>query len=204
MQQTKFFFAILFCIIFSACATHHLPEERNQATTEAESIKAPEKTAVKTIPTAFQLSGAIAVNNNGKGWNAGLSWSQQGQNSYSIRLSGPLGGKTVLISKKGSTVTYQEDNKIITANSDAELLKKKTNIQLPVNNLYYWVRGIPAPGPISFSKKDSVNNYTIIQQNGFTIEYNQYTTNSNGVMLPQKIRITKQQLTIKVVIKHWS
>lgn len=208
MQQTKFFLLAIFCIILASCAERQIPERNITKAAQTKSIENQETTAeksqAKTIPSAFKLSGAIAVNNNGKGWNAGLTWSQQAPNYYSIRLNGPLGGKTVLISKQGSTVTYQEDNKIIKARNDEELLQKKTNIHLPVNNLYYWVRGIPAPGAVTFSKKDNLNNYEIIQQNGFTIIYSQYTKNNNGVMLPRKIKITKQNLTIKVVIKDWS
>lgn len=199
MQQTKLFFSMLFCIFFISCAKHQAPEENIQQIKETE-----QKTAPKSIPAAFKLSGAIAVNNNGKGWSAALTWQQQGPNSYNIRLTGPLGGKTVLISKQGSTVTYQEGNKIIKANNESDLLAKKANINLPVHNLYYWVRGIPAPGSVSFSKKDNLNNYTMISQDGFTITYDQYSTHENGVMLPKKIKITKQNLTIKIVIKSWS
>lgn len=199
MQQTKFFLSMLLCIFFISCAKHQAPEENIQQKEQTSKTATP-----KTIPSSFKLSGAIAVNNNGKGWNAALNWSQQGPNFYNIRLTGPLGGKTVLISKQGSAVTYQEGNKIIKANNESELLAKKANINLPVSNLYYWVRGIPAPQSVSFSKKDNLNNYEMISQDGFTIIYSQYTTNENGVMLPKKIKITKQNLTIKIVIKSWS
>lgn len=205
MQQTKFFLILISCIIFTSCAKRQLPEKNITNSQQLESDKN-QNLAIKNIqaiPTSFKLSGAIAVNNNGKGWNASLSWTQQGPNFYTIRLSGPLGGKTVIITKNGSTVTYQEDKKVIKANSDAELLQKKTNINLPVNNLYYWVRGIPAPGSVTYSKKDNLNNYEIIKQNGFNIVYDQYTTNQNGIMLPSKIRISKQNLVIKVVIRNW-
>ncbi len=204
MQQIKKLILIIFCIAISSCAKYLHPEEVTPKGAKEEKAKTTEKSKPKAIPSSFKLTGAIAVNNNGKGWNASLNWSQQGPNYYTIRLSGPLGGKTVIISKHGSTVTYQEGNKIIKANSDAELLKKKTNIHLPVKNLYYWVRGIPAPGEVSYSKKDSYNNNEIIKQNGFTITYSQYTKNNLGVTLPKKVKITGKNLTIKIVIKNWS
>jgi len=199
MQHTKFFLSMLCCILFISCAKHQVPEENIQQPEQTSQTKTP-----KSIPSAFKLTGAMAVNNNGKGWNAGLTWSQKGPNSYTIRLTGPLGGKNVIISKQGSTVTYQEGSNIIKANNESELLAKKSNINLPVNNLYYWIRGIPAPGSVSFSKKDNLNNYMLISQDGFRVTYFQYTTNENGVMLPKKVKITKKNLTIKVVIKSWS
>lgn len=199
MQHTKFFLPMLFCILFISCAKHKMPEASMQKS-EQES----QKTTNKNPPSTFKLTGAIALNNNGKGWNAGLIWAQQGPNAYNIRLTGPLGGKTVIITKQGSIVTYQEGSKVIKANNESELLAQKANMHLPVHNLYYWVRGIPAPGSVSFSKKDNFNNYAVISQDGYTITYPQYNTKKNGVRLPRTVKITKQNLTIKIVIKSWS
>lgn len=210
MQQTKNFLLIVFCGVLFSCTTIQKPVSSiaNKTTnidtaTKIETKEKSKKTSNQKIPTSFNLSGAIAVNNKGKGWNANLNWYQQGSNYYTIRLNGPLGGKTVVISKKGGIVTYQEGNKIIKAHSDNELLKQKTNISLPVKDLYYWVRGLPAPGGVSYTKKTRDGNMEIIKQHGFTIIYSSYT-NKNGIMLPNKIRISGNNVTIKLVIKNWN
>lgn len=209
MQQTKVFLLLILCGALFACASIPKPSTPAKSyeapTTKSEEKPQPEtKKTNKQPPASFKLSGAIAVNNQGKGWNASLNWRQQGPNYYNIRLSGPLGGKTVIISKKGGTVTYQEGSKIIKAQSDNELLKKKANIHLPVHNLYYWVRGLPAPGGVSYSKKAYNGTMEIIKQNGFTVTYSQYMTNSSGVMLPRKIRVSGNNVTIKLVIRSWN
>lgn len=206
MQQTKTFILIIISGMLFGCATIQKPTPVSQATNSQVNEKKKEETEKKSskgIPSSFNLSGAIAVNNKGKGWNASLNWRQQGLSSYTIRLNGPLGGKTVVISKKGNTVTYQEDGKVIKARSDSDLLKKKANINLPVNNLYYWVRGIPAPGSVNYSKKSRDGNMEVIKQHGFTVIYSRYTKNNNGVILPSKIRISGNNVTIKLVIRKW-
>lgn len=186
-------------ILLSSCAKQQFYPENPHNYQPTKPASQPKK-----VPKNFKLSGAIAVNNNGKGWNAALTWSQQGPNSYNIHLTGPLGAKSVTISKQGSNVVYQNGSKIIKAQDDSELFLKKTKINLPINNLYYWVRGIPAPGNITYSKKDKLDNYELISQDGFTIIYSQYITNRDGVNLPCKIKITKSHLTIKLIIKNWS
>lgn len=209
MQQTKVFLLVLLCGALFACANIPKPTPDTQTyespiTSTEEKTQPESKNTSKQPPTSFKISGAIAVNNKGKGWNASLNWRQQGPSYYNIRLSGPLGGKTVIISKKSGIVTYQEGSKIIKANSDNELLEKKANIHLPVHNLYYWVRGMPAPGRINFSKKSSSGAMEVIKQNGFTVIYSQYMTTNSGIMLPRKIRVTGNNVTIKLVIRSWN
>lgn len=131
-----------------------------------------------------------------------MNWVQQGANSYQIRLMGPLGGGAVLISKKGNTITFQDGSKITTSTNADELLLKQTGIRLPVNNLYYWVRGLPAPGGVQSEKHDQFNHLIQLKQNGYTIDFNKYTS-VKGIDLPSMIRLEGNGVMVKVVIKNW-
>lgn len=152
--------------------------------------------------SSWELSGAIAAKNSKKGWTASLNWLQQGANDYQIRLFGPLGGGTVIIEKHGSVITYRDGAKKITSNNASDLLQKETGTQLPVPNLYYWVRGVPAPGAVSSSHRDTNNRLTSLNQAGYQIDYTEFTT-ANGMSLPSKIRLQGHGILIKLVIKHW-
>jgi outer membrane lipoprotein LolB len=212
-------YAILAAAIFLiGCAPLKFPKNQNPKPPEKIDISPPQideiddskgeskqvkSKSISHPPSSFKLSGAIAVNHQGKGWNATLNWSQKSANQYNIRLSGPLGGKTLIITRQNSLVTYQEGRKIIKSNNGEDLLRKQTKIRLPVNNLYYWVRGIPAPGSVDLAKKNANNQLTTLKQAGFTITYSRYMTDSNGNILPSKIRLEGRNVTIKMVIKHW-
>jgi outer membrane lipoprotein LolB len=161
-----------------------------------------ERKAKTNTVSVFTISGAMAAKNKNKGWSASLNWAQQGVNSYQIRLMGPLGGGTVLVNKKGSVVTYKEGGKTFTSSNADELLQKHTGIRLPVSNLYYWVRGLPAPGSIEATKQDKFNHLSQLKQSGYTVDYTRYTS-VNGVDLPSLIRLQGQGTTIKLVIKQW-
>lgn len=180
---------------------------------EQSTIQAPSPSTIpkqtKTAPAAsavslssWELSGAIAAKNSKKGWTASLNWLQQGSNNYQIRLFGPLGGGTVIIEKKGAIISYRDGAKRITSNNASQLLQKETGTQLPVPNLYYWVRGIPAPGAISGSHKDGQNHLISFNQAGFKVDYPELTT-VNGMTLPSKIRLQGHGVLIKLVIKQW-
>lgn len=154
--------------------------------------------------SSWDLSGAIAAKSphNHKGWTASLNWLQQGSNQYQIRLFGPLGGGTVIVEKHGGVITYTDGPKKMTSNNADQLLHQQTGIQLPVNHLYYWVRGIPAPGSVQSAQRDASNHLTTLHQAGYTIEYTNYTS-AGGLDLPSKIRLEGHGVMIKLIIKQW-
>jgi outer membrane lipoprotein LolB len=152
--------------------------------------------------SSWQISGAMAARSNNKGWNAAINWMQRGMGQYQIRLFGPLGSGTVLINKQGGVVTYRDGPKSASSSNAEELLKRQTGMRLPVNYLYYWVRGLPAPGGVQLAKRDPNNHLMVLKQAGYTIEYGQYTPVGNAV-LPRQIKLQGNGVFIKLVIKRW-
>lgn len=163
----------------------------NASGTKAESI------------SSWVISGAMAAKGPKKSWSASVNWRQQGMSSYQIRLYGPLGGGTVIIERAGGTVTYKDGPKVASSGHADELLQRETGIRLPVNNLYYWVRGIPAPGGVQGVKYDQNHHITSLKQAGYVLNYDSYT-NVNNVALPSRIRLHGHGVSIKLVVKRWS
>lgn len=160
------------------------------------------KAKTETV-SSWELRGAMAAKNKNKGWSAAMNWRQEGPNAYQIRLMGPLGSGTVLIDKKGNTITYQDGPKKISSHNADELLVEQTGIRLPVNNLYYWVRGLPAPGPVQAEHRDKYNHLVAMKQNGYTINFTKYTS-VKGIDLPSMIRLEGNGVMVKVVIQNWT
>lgn len=183
---------LLACMPTICSASHRLP----LATPH------PASTESTAALSSWELSGALAARNQKRGWTAVLNWLQQGPNQYQIRLMGPLGGGSVIIEKHGNRVTFRDGGKKISSNNADELLQKKTGVRLPVKNLYYWVRGLPAPGATQSIQRDANHYLTGFNQAGYSIAYSAYTSVS-GMTLPSKIRLQGHGVLIKLVIKHW-
>ncbi|MBA3535718.1 MAG: outer membrane lipoprotein LolB [Tatlockia sp.] len=152
--------------------------------------------------TSWEISGALAARSKGKGWSASLNWVQRGAGNYQMRLSGPLGSGTILINKSGGTVTLQDGPKKSSSSNAESLLKQQTGVSLPVPNLYYWVRGIAAPGSVQGKKYDEAGRLQALRQSGYTIDYQQYTSVGKAV-LPTSIRLQGNGIFMKLIIKHW-
>lgn len=214
----KLGFSIGIALALTGCAPQHSanqenlssasPSGTNQNTISAPVTETTQKTAEQvklnsaTLPTTWDLSGAIAARSGNKAWTASLNWLQSGPNAYQIRLSGPLGSGSILVQKKGNTIYFKDGAKTDFSSNANQLLQKHTGISLPVSSLYYWVRGIPAPGDVQNAKRDANNHLLHLQQAGYSIDYLGYTQVGN-ISLPRQIRLQGNGVLIKLVINGW-
>ncbi|MCE3045230.1 lipoprotein insertase outer membrane protein LolB [Legionella sp. 16cNR16C] len=159
------------------------------------------KTAANGI-SSWEISGAMAARSKNKAWSASVNWVQRGMSNYQIRLFGPLGSGTVLIQKQGGQVSFRDGPKSATSSNAEQLLLQQTGVRLPVTSLYYWVRGVPAPGKVQTAVKDPSGYLTLLRQGGYTIQYLGYTKSGNAY-LPSQIKLQGNGVFIKFVIKRW-
>ena len=187
----KIFPFFLLTTLLSACA----PPKPSQDIT----MPAPHKVSELS---SWELSGAIAAKNNQKGWSASLNWLQQKQDHYQIRLFGPLGGGAVVIENNGGIISYVDGKTKLSSHNPDGLLEEQTGVRLPVNNLYYWVRGIPSPNSPSSTHYDATGHLSDLSQAGYTIHYDRYTR-IHELDLPMKIQLQSNEIRIKLIIKQW-
>ena len=161
MNAIKRLVLVFFCLL-TACAPPRPAEELpiNKI------IPLEKRKAQIKIISSWNIHGAMAAKNKTRGWSATMNWVQSGPSDYQIRLMGPLGSGSVLISRKGGEITIQDGPKTATSSNVDELLQKQTGIQLPVNNLYYWVRGLPAPGEVQSEEHDQYSHLVTLKQSG--------------------------------------
>ena len=206
--MNAFKYSCIFSLCFlTACAPPKLNqspivEELSHANQSKQATQNEPKVSAQTL-SSWDISGAMAARNQKKGWSASLHWAQQGPSQYHIRLSGPLGGGTVLIDKQGGVVTYADGPKRSSSHNADELLQQQTGIRLPVQNLYYWVRGLTAPGSVQAAQYDEHHNLIALSQAGYKIYYTNYSS-INHMDLPGKVNLQGNGVVIKLVIKRWN
>lgn len=152
---------------------------------------------------AFNLKGRIAVNANGKGYSGSVSWAHQ-PNQDSMDVFTPLGGKAAHIVKNAHEVSLTNaKGETISAQSVEALTEKTLGWRLPLSGLSDWAVGRPTAAPITHQAWDELGRLTQIEQQGWQIEYAQYTAYLNTV-LPQKITLKNQNLQLRLVIEQWT
>ena len=152
---------------------------------------------------SWQLRGAIGINDSKQAFRAAVAWQQQNDN-YAMQLFGPAGSGTLKLQGAPSHVVLTDaENKTSTASSADSLLEQQTGWYIPVSNLVYWIRGIPAPNLPSKKSFDAYNHLTQLQQLGWSVYYPRYTS-VQGIDLPNKMILTRGPMKIRIVVKQWT
>ena len=193
-----FVFCISAALMLFACAPPRPASE--PAENEVKPVEKREA-EIKTIQS-FELNGAMAARNPKKSWTASVNWLQTGPTNYQIRLFGPLGSGTVLIKRSGGVVSLQDGPKRVTSKDAEQLLLQETGVRLPVPNLFYWVRALPAPGGSPKIERDRYNHISVLRQDGYTVQYLKYTSTPKGD-LPSSIRLEGRNIKVKLIVKRW-
>ena len=151
---------------------------------------------------SWTINGLIAIRNQKKSQSANVTWIQKGQD-YTISIFGPLGiGGIILYGKPGNVTLEKENGEKFSAKTPEALIEKISHWGLPVSNLYYWIRGIPAPKAASHLILDKFNHLRSLNQQGWKISYQKYT-GVNQLDLPSLLTLSRPPLFIKVIISHW-
>lgn len=144
----------------------------------------------------WQAQGRIAFANANNNHSANLDWQQQGY-SYHLQIFGPLGQGSARLEGQPFKVTLTtSDGQEVQAASPEQLLIENTAWELPLSNMVYWIRGIPAPGVFL-----QVNSQTIFQ-NGWRVEWRRFAQ-VDEYQLPSLLVVEKDQLSFRLAINKW-
>lgn len=149
----------------------------------------------------WDIRGKIAVKTDRKGWNASFNWLQK-QDNYFLSFFGPLGANRISLEGNRSYAMLQTGNQNFEASNAEVLLQRRLGWYLPVNNIYYWVRGLPAPGPCHKILRNSEHETLFIEQQGWRVTYSAYQM-INGHQLPTLIELENPKLFIRIAIYRW-
>jgi outer membrane lipoprotein LolB len=156
---------------------------------------------------AWNMDGKVAMRYKVENWSFGINWAQKGKNNLVINIKNPFTGATVaLLTQNNNKITLKTSDGKIYQDSNAELLlKKQANIELPLEGLVYWSRGITAPQyPKGKVILDVMGRPKQITQANWLIKYKRYKGNAYN-SLPKKIILTRKKdaVYVNMVARKW-
>ncbi|MGK9064831.1 lipoprotein insertase outer membrane protein LolB [Stutzerimonas chloritidismutans] len=150
----------------------------------------------------WQINGKIGIRAPQDSGSGTLFWLQR-QDYFDIRLSGPLGrGATRLTGRPDAVALEVAGQGRFEADSPEALVETQLGWRLPVSNLLWWVRGLPAPGSRSRIAIDADGRLASLQQDDWDVQYLSYA-DEDGYALPTRIKLAGRDLQITLVIKDW-
>lgn len=149
----------------------------------------------------WQVQGKIGIRTADDAGSAYLNWEQRGD-EYRITLSGPLGQGATRISGTRHQAQLETGDDIYTAPSPELLLWQHTGWLIPLDHLLSWIKGIPDGASDATLHWNEFGALASLQQAGWRLSYDHYA-DSLGELLPHRITLDKDDLTVKVIIKSW-
>ncbi|ABE48948.1 lipoprotein insertase outer membrane protein LolB [Methylobacillus flagellatus] len=151
----------------------------------------------------FGLKGRIGVQTETKGFSGSTQW-QHTPLQDEIALFSPLGSQVAAIHRtSGSLSLVTSDNKHFEAADAETLTEQNLGWRLPMNGLADWVLGRPGKAPIETVQWDDAGRLVKLRQDGWDIEYGQYTAIGH-YQLPTRLTLRHaSKLTLKLIVQQW-
>jgi outer membrane lipoprotein LolB len=178
------------CCALAACATTR---------TVAPSTQWEQRAGELQSASDWQLDGRAAVALGNQGWQATLTWGQT-DNSAEVHLSGPFGIGALALKQTAEGLSL---NGAPPSDAVVSLVQEKLGFDLPIENLHYWLLGVPNPGlPFELSRNDQ-DRAKVLSQAGWSIAYDRYMPVA-GDLLPARLVLTAGDVRVRIVIDHWA
>lgn len=149
--------------------------------------------------TDWEIDGKIGIRSADNSQSASIKWEQHDQ-EFKIDVRGPWGQGGFTLSGNGeqSEIIIPEQGQF-TGPTPEQILQQHFNWQMPVSNIYWWIRGIPVPNKeYQFILED--NRLKQLTQSNWKISYLRY----NSLALPRKIILTDDRIKITLIIYSWN
>jgi outer membrane lipoprotein LolB len=151
----------------------------------------------------WKIQGRTVIRNKQEAWNVGLRW-QQNNDEFQIQLLGPFAQGGVSIEGDNTSVIMMMDDgqKLQSTNPEA-LIAETLGVQLPINALRDWVRGLPhQQSKIELIEYDEKGRILHLVQQGWDVDFKRYVPFKQH-SLPSKIFITRADRSLRLVITSW-
>ena len=151
----------------------------------------------------WQFSGRFSAKTDTENWTGSITWSQNLQ-KYKINISGPLSTGSIMLEGEENFARLQlSDDQTVTDINPQSLLYAHTGLKLPVNELRYWLLGLPSPqnsySTVELNEKGQLSK---LSQNNWEVKFKRYTT-TNKRQLPDKIFLVNHEINVRLIIQKW-
>jgi len=153
----------------------------------------------------WNLKGKIGFRTKKEGGSAHVRWIQK-EDNYEISLSGPLGqGAATITGDKHLVNLNSKQTGIIIAETPEQLVYQAFGWQLPISNMFFWIKGIPTPlktltmSDLIYNTEGQLVSFT---QDDWSIQYSRYRP-VNGWLLPHKTILRQGDIKVTLIVSKW-
>ncbi len=189
----------LICLLLGACSSN--PTSTIQP--PASHAYAPYEYKLAELEKLVQwdVEGKLAVYTDEKNNSGLLTWRQR-SGYFDLLINGPLGSGQLHIEGTPGLAIATSNKGRVKAESIELLFAQEFGWQFPMQELRYWVRGIPHPQSAAKVTYTAEGEAATIEQAGWQVKYNSYAK-VTGLPMPAKMQIIGPDIRLVLVLKSW-
>lgn len=148
----------------------------------------------------WQLSAKLGIVTPDERGSLSLFWQQDNQD-YRMNLTNVVGKRIFDLSRTGQRVQLTDSKgQVHHAAHARDLVQQLTGWDLPVEQLAYWIKGLPGEGDkVTY---DEHQRPKAITAHGWELEYLGYTQ-IQGLWLPSRLNLSHQDTQLRLAISQW-
>ena len=140
-------------------------------------------------------------------YNISLRWERDARR-YMMLLDAPFGQGVFRIDADAADAADRyrlrlPDGQVYDNSTPEALLEEVIGWSLPISGLEYWIRGVPRPGSEYTRRIYQDGRARSIGQDRWVIDYLDYFSDTLEAPLPRRIKLARDELTLKLVIERW-
>ena len=148
----------------------------------------------------WQLSARLGIITADERGSLSLFW-RQNSDDYRMNLTNVVGKRVFDLSRRGRSVQLTDSDGQQHQAADArELVQRLTGWDLPVEQLSYWIKGLP--GATDQVTYDQHGRPQTIHAHGWQLRYLGYTQ-IEGLWLPSRLDLSHEGTRLRLAINQW-
>ena len=211
MTAARILFALACAGALAACATRPpapavVPVLDSAAQAQAEARQAERAQALAAAP-AWNLSGRASITRAGKGGSGRIEWRQDGE-AFEVGLAAPVTRQSwrLAVDAAGARLDGLEGGTRSGPDGQA-LLFEATGLEVPVDALGAWLRGLPADEAVHGPARLDFGADLLparLEQAGWSIDFRSWRPAGDaGPALPLRIDARRGDAGVRLVVDDW-
>lgn len=192
---------LLSLVLLSACAARAPQSEF----TDPERLYA-ERRAQLQAWSGWSLTGRLGIHHGDDGGSGRLDWTSSAGRSQ-LAFRGALGQGAWRLDVTPDLARLElKDGTVQEARRVEDLVFDQTGWVAPVTALRWWVRGLAWPdGPAPTDRQyNGDGTLASLAQAGWRIDWTRYTQQAEALLLPSRLQLTQEDVSIKLAISRWA
>lgn len=200
IKGLKLIIALLIAMSLVGCVSLKVPKSSTQ---QFQTVSAKKRQRHLKQIKRFIANGAFSIQETSEQpVLANYQWTQKTIRFYRIRIFSPLNLFNVtILGHLGSVTLWKSTKQRATAKTPEQLLRNELGWSIPIRNLFYWIRGVIAPGK-NKATFDQFGHMVALRQDGWMIQLSHYG-NVDGYDLPKKLLLSRPDIRVTLVVKRW-